>query len=545
MSEIRVVVAIDFGTTYSGFAYAHRSNPNEITAYCNWQDYNARFKTFTVLKYDESLKLISWGYPALAEKPNRRKKPSNIKPVERFKLHLGDMENKPYLPEGFDFKTAITDYLREMGIVIKETIKTKWQKIDFFRQVLIVMTIPAEFDSQAMKIMRKCAYDAGIINEGSENLEFTTEPEAAAVYCMKKKEYHIGVGSSFMIVDCGGGTVDLTTRKLLEGDKLEEVTEREGDFCGGSFVDDEFLKFIGEKVGESALKLVRKNHYSQLQYMVQDFCRRVKIQFTGQESHAQTHEFDLSKLCPVLKQCVKGEKYDEMEEMEWIVELTFDDVKLMFNPVIERIISLIHKQLDKSHENGYDICAMFLVGGFSESKYLQARIKKEFGDKVPNISVPIQPVTAVVRGAVQFGLEKEIIKTRVLKWTYGTDVAKKWGQGDPIKRKRSDGRVLKFSRLAKRGDQVAVNEKIVKTYYPPNTVQKKLGLDIYVTRKDNATYCDEPGVELLDSWCVDIPNASKENRAFEFTLTFGKVEIEAIAQAKTGEKYENTFDLDM
>ncbi|CAB4491814.1 unnamed protein product [Rhizophagus irregularis] len=482
MSEIRVVVAIDFGTTYSGFAYAHRSNPNEITAYCNWQDYNARFKTFTVLKYDESLKLISWGYPALAEKPNRRKKPSNIKPVERFKLHLGDMENKPYLPEGFDFKTAITDYLREMGIVIKETIKTKWQKIDFFRQVLIVMTIPAEFDSQAMKIMRKCAYDAGIINEGSENLEFTTEPEAAAVYCMKKKEYHIGVGSSFMIVDCGGGT---------------------------------------------------------------DFCRRVKTQFTGQESHAQTHEFDLSKLCPVLKQCVKGEKYDEMEEMEWIVELTFDDVKLMFNPVIERIISLIHKQLDKSHENGYDICAMFLVGGFSESKYLHARIKKEFGHKVPNISVPIQPVTAVVRGAVQFGLEKEIIKTRVLKWTYGTDVAKKWGQGDPIKRKRSDGRVLKFSRLAKRGDQVAVNEKIVKTYYPPNTVQKKLGLDIYVTRKDNATYCDEPGVELLDSWCVDIPNASKENRAFEFTLTFGKVEIEAIAQAKTGEKYENTFDLDM
>jgi actin-like ATPase involved in cell morphogenesis len=104
------------------------------------------------------------------------------------------------------------------------------------------------------------------------------------------------------------------------------------------------------------------------------------------------------ELCPILKQCVKGEKYDEMEDMEWIVELTFDDVKLMFNPVIERIISLIHKQLDKSHENGYDICAMmFLVGGFSESKYLQARIKKGFGDKVPNISVPIQPVTAVVR----------------------------------------------------------------------------------------------------------------------------------------------------
>ncbi|PKY59556.1 hypothetical protein RhiirA4_550399 [Rhizophagus irregularis] len=282
-----------------------------------------------------------------------------------------------------------------------------------------------------MKIMRKCAYDVGIINEGSENLEFTTEPEAAAVYRMKKKEYHIGVGSSSTAVV---------------------------DWWYGRF-DDTFLS---------------KNWYNSVKFIL------LKIE-----------------LCSILKQCVKGEKYDEMENMEWIIELTFDDVKLMFNPVIERIISLIHKQLDKSHENGYDICAMmFLVGGFSESKYLQARIKKGFGDKVPNISVPIQPVTAVVREA-------------------------------------------------KRGDQVAVNEKIVKTYYPLNTVQKKLGLDIYVTRKDSATYCDEPGVELLDSWCADIPNASKENRAFEFTLTFGKVEIEAIAQAKTGEKYENTFDLDM
>ncbi|RIA79988.1 hypothetical protein C1645_839501 [Glomus cerebriforme] len=31
--------------------------------------------------------------------------------------------------------------------------------------------------------------------------------------------------ATFMIVDCGGGTVDLTTRKLLEGNQLGEITE--------------------------------------------------------------------------------------------------------------------------------------------------------------------------------------------------------------------------------------------------------------------------------------------------------------------------------
>ena len=101
--------------------------------------------------------------------------------------------------------------------------------------------------------------------------------------------------ASFIIVDCGGGTVDLTTRKLLENEKLDETTEREGDYCGGSFVDEEFLKFIGKKVGKSALNMVRENYYGQLQYMVQEFCRRVKIQFTGQEgSNFQSPELDLN-----------------------------------------------------------------------------------------------------------------------------------------------------------------------------------------------------------------------------------------------------------
>ena len=96
-----------------------------------------------------------------------------------------------------------------------------------------------------------------------------------------------------MIVDCGGGTVDLTTHKLLEDDKLDEIAERNGDFCGGSFVDEEFLRLIGRKVGSSAIKMVRENHYSQLQYMVQEFCRRVKIPFTGEESDFQSYDMDL------------------------------------------------------------------------------------------------------------------------------------------------------------------------------------------------------------------------------------------------------------
>ena len=42
------------------------------------------------------------------------------RPVELFKLHLGNMKEneKPPLPSGLDFKKAITDYLKELKKVL-------------------------------------------------------------------------------------------------------------------------------------------------------------------------------------------------------------------------------------------------------------------------------------------------------------------------------------------------------------------------------------------------------------------------------------------
>src|SRR5437762_1519775 len=84
-----------------------------------------------------------------------------------------------------------------------------------------------------------------------------------------------------MIVDCGGGTVDLTTRKLTENKQLSEITERTGDYCGSTFIDNEFVKFLCKRLGTHAIDLLKKNHPGQFQRIVRKFCRRVKIPFTG------------------------------------------------------------------------------------------------------------------------------------------------------------------------------------------------------------------------------------------------------------------------
>ncbi|CAB4375419.1 unnamed protein product [Rhizophagus irregularis] len=403
ISDYKVIVGIDFGTTHSGFAYTHTKNKEkEIFTHTDWQDYAGRFKVPTVLLYDDDLKSVqSWGFSALAKRP-KRKKVIDKKPVELFKLHLGKMSNKPPLPNGLDYKKAITDYLHEFGKVVKNKIDDCW-KVNFFTQVLLIFTIPADFDDNEILIMRECIFKAGLLKDQySRNLRFITESDAGAIYCMGSlKEHNFPVGENFMMVDCGDGSVDLTTRQLLEGETLSEIIERSGGYCGGNFVDQEFLKFLESKVGANAISQVRENHYGHLQYVVQEFVRLVKMKFTGDPSEFEGTELELDDICPVIKQYCKKEYFDKLNEDDWYITLKFDDVKKMFDPIVKKIIKLIYTQLHLINNN---CLAILMVGKFSESKYLQSRIKQEFSSKVKLITIPPQPVVAIMKGAVDFGL---------------------------------------------------------------------------------------------------------------------------------------------
>lgn len=79
-------------------------------------------KTNTVLQYDSNFRnVVAWGNAALSKRPNQRNR-NETKPVELFKLYLGKLkqELRPRLPDelGSDgYKKAITDYLRELGVV--------------------------------------------------------------------------------------------------------------------------------------------------------------------------------------------------------------------------------------------------------------------------------------------------------------------------------------------------------------------------------------------------------------------------------------------
>ena len=144
--------------------------------------------------------------------------------------------------------------------------------IDTDEDIRWVITVPAIWRSSAKQLMREAAYEAGL---GSDRLPqqvlISLEPEAASLFCRQLKRHQLKVerpaelnltpssltkpgalkpwsrnlqresmyadavpdvcpGQRYMVVDCGGGTVDITVHQVmdLDGRHLKELHRATG-----------------------------------------------------------------------------------------------------------------------------------------------------------------------------------------------------------------------------------------------------------------------------------------------------------------------------
>ncbi|CAG8766488.1 22675_t:CDS:1, partial [Rhizophagus irregularis] len=71
-NNIRIVVGLEFGLTYSGFSYCHVKEKGNVCSNDIWHggEYH-QLKTNTVLQYDDEYNNVKlWGAPAMMKKQN-------------------------------------------------------------------------------------------------------------------------------------------------------------------------------------------------------------------------------------------------------------------------------------------------------------------------------------------------------------------------------------------------------------------------------------------------------------------------------------------
>ncbi|XP_024372381.1 uncharacterized protein [Physcomitrium patens] len=557
-NPIRWVVGLDFGTTYSGYAYT-KVVGNDQSVYVNYEwpcDSSGRFycKNLTGLYYQRirgPLECMSWGHRARSDhlsdkKPGVATQDGHY--LSRFKLllkgDLNDPELRSSIPYPLTVNQVIADYLKRIGGHVLEKIKNHDGDAAFVQDsVQWCVSVPSIWDDYAKQQMKACMVDAGLVSEaagGAEAVKVVLEPEAASFYCHEilradSKSMSLFTKDKVLVVDIGGGTVDIVCQELLgsgENYEVRELTESSGGLCGGTFVDKAFMRLLSNKV-PCLDEFLRRDCPSYKTRLLKDW-EDIKCTFGEDEGTSSSKSIDLH-----LQLSKKWEAFEKQRGRTVdtsVVELTERDLKSIFDPVVEDILQLIDAQLRQA----LGVKAMFVVGGFAGSKYLMRRIRSRFAH-VENIISPPNPGSAIIQGAVLLARKPEVIVERVLRKTYGTSVSLPFEPGD-----REDFKIFKdgkkycrrFDKFVTKGDRIKVSHVVTKEYVPLSSDQDKILFDLYSTDQKNPRYVQDTTVTKEGQFVVTLPKFNMNNKPkFDFSLYFGgsNIELRAGIKSRTGE----------
>ncbi|XP_062609413.1 heat shock 70 kDa protein 12B-like, partial [Saccostrea cucullata] len=218
------VVALDFGTTYSGYAFSSRDqfrrNPLDIHSNQDWVAGGTSLislKTPTSLLIDKDGNFVAFGYKAEDRFYSEIAKDQrgNFMMFRRFKMKLHNkrgISDNLYVEDvtgkGYPAKHVFTLSIKALVHHFKENIKKKILNIELSEKDLRwVLTVPAIWGDAAKEYMRQCAIKAGIPDK---MLRIALEPEAASIYCqflpIERNPEGFGMtkeGTKYMIVDIG------------------------------------------------------------------------------------------------------------------------------------------------------------------------------------------------------------------------------------------------------------------------------------------------------------------------------------------------------
>ncbi|XP_060580178.1 heat shock 70 kDa protein 12A-like [Ruditapes philippinarum] len=142
-----------------------------------------------------------------------------------------------------------------------------------------VITVPAIWTDQAKYLMRESALQAGLL---SESIIIALEPEAASVCCRQLDVCTVdrdtgvtlsslNVGSRYLVLDAGGGTIDLTVHEITSPQCIKQVVASSGNIYGGNAVNDEFEKLLKTVLSDEKYKRFKRTETEDWMYLMGDF----------------------------------------------------------------------------------------------------------------------------------------------------------------------------------------------------------------------------------------------------------------------------------
>ncbi|KAJ3122655.1 hypothetical protein HK098_002695 [Nowakowskiella sp. JEL0407] len=392
---------------------------------------------------------------------------SNNVPEIGRNMILADLE----LPAGLQPVRVIADYLRFLNQTLKGQVEKLLREEGYYQPLthdkfVYCFTVPVFWNSRKLQVMREAVFQAGMIASTEvQNLMFCSEPVAGLLSFIKSPHFNLRLPCTALILDAGGGTVDLFQCTILQTKDITEVTQADGGFFGASLVDRYFWQFIQAKLGPEA--------YNSLWNDPSFRTTKIDILQKWEGFKREFHENEAVWIDPVFgghKQILLSHNLCAIIPPEYSHQLPAngteiwiykDDMKRFFDPAVNDIVKMVLKQLDSANATPTNkLDALFLLGGFCSSPYLRDKVTNNYSissrvSKMPSIP---QPEGAVVQGAAWYALDKSVIAMRKAPVTMGLRIARPYdvrkdnpaevfNSSDPINNWRVYKGFMKFVRV--------------------------------------------------------------------------------------------------
>ncbi|KAJ2912888.1 hypothetical protein MD484_g7536, partial [Candolleomyces efflorescens] len=434
----RLVLAFDVGTTYSGISYSIL-DPGQVPEIRGVARFPANeyisgaSKIPTVMYYDEEGRVRAAGAEAIQDGMLETALDGGWVKIEWFKLLIRPKSGGPEfsdkippLPPGKTVVQVLADFLQYLQTCAEAYIKVShpsgqelWDSVS--SEIHYVISHPNGWEGYQQSQIRRAVVLARLVpdtTEGHARVLFVTEGEASLHFTIDNglPAGVIDEGEGIVVVDAGGGTIDISAYTKKAGCApytFEEITIPQCHFFGSVFVTINARLFLdGEYLCDS-------DYHEELENIVRSFDKSTKIRFNN-DQQPQFIRFGGTRDNDPAYNIRFGQ-----------LKLSGTDVAKFFEPSLKCVTDSVlgvaanaRKPIKVSarynitfSNASHRVEHVVLVGGFSASDWLVSKVRQVLGQRGLNVVLPDNYVNkAVSDGAVSFYLEQRV-KTRIAKTT--------------------------------------------------------------------------------------------------------------------------------
>lgn len=574
----KLVLAFDVGTTYSGISYSIL-DPGQvpeikgITRFPAQERSGGDSKIPTIIYYDQEGKVRAVGAEAVSEGVEQIAEEEGWTKAEWFKLHMRTQalasstsadSHLLLLPNGKSVVDLFGDFLRYLFSCAKNYIRETypsagdelWASIE--QEIEYVLTHPNGWEGAQQEQMRKAAIIAGLVPDtdiGHSRIRFVTEGEASLHFCIQSDfaTQALKNGDGVVIVDAGGGTVDLSAYSQVSPStetSFIEIAPPECHFQGSIFVTRRARAFINNL-------LCNTKFGDDVDNVTKSFDKTTKLTFRN-INDPQFIKFGSVR-----------DKDPTLNIRSGQLKLLGEDVATFFDPSVACIVKAVLQQCKSAT---IPVSSVFLVGGFAASDWLYNQLKNSLEPFGLHFSRPDSHVNkAVADGAVSFYLD-HFVSARISKMAYGINCSVPF---DPTNKEHQNRLSSVFTSLTgekklsgvfsvilQKGVQVSETTEFRRSYFRPANSRSQLtslstSLKCYQGASENPKWLDVDA-NMFSTLCYieadtsqisqtlkphRSPGASKKKKKsyyimeFDVVLLFGLTELKAqIAWKEGGEE---------